>query len=139
MGSRFRAWAGVRFAVVAVVLGPVGLGCGPGERPVAVRGKVTFQGRPVTEGTVQFNDARTGRGAEAELGPGGSYKATLPPGDYAVIILPPLLFVESRSGPPDPRFKKVRNVPEKYRSTATSDLTAAVSADRAVHDFDMKP
>ena len=130
----------LRLAVAASMLGLLALsGCRSGERPVAVRGKVTFQTQAVTEGTVQFNDAKTGHGAEAELGPDGSYQATLPPGGYSVVILPPLLMVESKGGPVDPQFKKVRNIPEKYRSTATSGLAVAVGANKAVHDFDMKP
>lgn len=121
------------FALVVFV------GCGSGTRPVEVRGKVTFQNQAVTEGLVQFNDPKTGHGAEAELKPDGGYETKLLPGAYAVVILPPILPDESKSGPPDPRFKKVKNIPEKYRSTATSGLQAAVSADKAVHNFDMKP
>jgi len=142
MLSGFRARGGGRFAVAALLLGPLplfGLGCRTGDHPVAVGGKVTFQGQAVTEGTIQFNDAKTGRGAEAELGPDGSYQAKLAVGDYTVVILPPLFMAESKGGPVDPQFKKVRNIPEKYRSTATSGMTAAVSADNTVHDFDMKP
>jgi hypothetical protein len=142
MPSAFRVRAGGRAAVVILFLsqlGLVGLGCSSGDRPIDIRGKVTFQGEPVTEGTVQFNDEKTGRGAQVELGPDGSYQATLHPAEYAVVILPPLQMVESPYGPPDPRFKKVRNIPEKYRSTATSGLSVSVSADRTVHDFEMKP
>jgi hypothetical protein len=127
----------VRPAVAALVL--VGLGCSSGDRQITVRGKVTFQGEPVTEGTVQFNDDKTGHGAEAELQPDGSYQTKLPAGEYKVLIVPPLLSVESKTGPPDPQFKKVRNIPDKYRSTVTSGLTAVASADKTVHDFDMNP
>src|SRR5262245_48247476 len=119
MPSGFR----VRAAVVGLSLslwGLAGLGCSSGARPIAIQGKVTFRGEPVTEGTVQLNDEKSGRGAEAELGPDGSYQTTLPAGEYKVIILPPLLLLESKSGPPDPQFKKVKNIPDKYRSTATS-------------------
>lgn len=139
MLSRSRVRAGGRAAIVAVVFGLVALGCRSGDRPITIWGKVTFQGQPVSEGTVQLNDEKTGRGAEVEIGPDGAYQATLPEGAYTVVILPPLLLVESKSGPPDPQFKKVKNIPEKYRSTVTSGLTAAVSADKTVHDFDMKP
>lgn len=131
----------VRPAMAALVLCHLALGalgCSSGNRLIAIRGKVTFQGQPVTEGTVQFNDAKTGHGTEVELGPDGSYQATVPAGEYTVVILPPLLMVESKSGPPDPQFKKVKNIPEKYRSTATSGLSAPVSPDKIVHDFNMK-
>jgi hypothetical protein len=124
---------------VLTCLGLLALGCSPGERPITVSGKVTYQGQPVTEGSVQFNDPKTGRGGQFDLGTDGSYQGTLPPAEYAVIILPPELKVESRTGPPDFQYKKVKNIPEKYRSTATSGLLAAVSADKAVHDFEMKP
>jgi hypothetical protein len=114
-------------------------GCSSGDRPIAIRGKVTFQGQPVSEGTVQFNDEKTGHG---------------PAGDYTVLIVPPMLAVESKGGPPDPQFKKVRNIPNKYRSTGggrppagrvipghvvTSGLRVTVSADKTLHDFDMEP
>jgi hypothetical protein len=124
-----------RFAVVVMV---VLIGCSTAERPVAIRGKVTFQGQAVTEGTVQFSDPKTGHGAEVELGLDGSYEATLLPGEYTAVVLPPLLMV-SKGGPVDPQFKKVKNIPQKYRSTATSGLAAAVSTDKTVHDFEMKP
>jgi hypothetical protein len=126
-------------ALTVLVSVLVVLGCRAGDRPIDIRGKVTFQGQPVAEGTVQFNDDKTGRGAEVEIGPDGTYQARLPAGVYAVVILPPRLLVESRSGPPDPQFKKVHDIPDKYHRTVTSGLTAAVSADKTVHDFDMKP
>ena len=129
-----------RYAAFAILLtGLIALGCHSADRPIDISGKVTFQGQPVTEGTVQLNDDKTGRGAEAPLWPDGSYHARLPAGVYKVIILPPLVMMESKSGPPDPQFKKVRNIPEKYRNTVTSGLSAAVSADKTVHDFDLKP
>jgi hypothetical protein len=128
-----------RAAVAALLAGLAGLGCSSGDPLLAVQGKVTFQGRPVAEGTVQFNDAKTGRGAEVEIGPGGAYQAQLPAGDYAVVVLPPLRVVRSKGGPPDPQFKKVPDVPDKYRSTATSRLTAEVRAGQTTHDFDLNP
>lgn len=137
MSSGFGVRAGGPFVVL--VLSLVALGCGARDNPVAIRGAVTFQRQPVTQGTVQFNDAKTGRGAEVELGPDGSYTATLPAGNYVVVILPPMLPGESKYGPPDPQFKKVHDIPEKYRSTATSRLKATVSADRTTHDFDLSP
>jgi hypothetical protein len=114
-------------------------GCGGGNRGV-VTGKVTYHGRPVTEGTIQFIEARTGHGAEVELGPDGSYQATLPPGSYNVVVLPPLVVVEMKrmDTPPDTVYKKVANIPAKYHSTATSGLTAVVGDDQTSHDFDLK-
>ncbi len=139
MAPHVRERPGRRWPALAVLLASLGLGCQQGPAMVPVKGTVTFQGQPVGEGLVQFNDHKTGNGAEVPLQPDGTYEATLPPGDYAVVVLPPLLLSDGKLGPVDVKFKKVRNIPAKYQSTATSGLTAPVRADRAVHDFELRP
>jgi hypothetical protein len=144
MATRVRHRARPRQVALAVVLAAsgltlLGLGCGQAPTMVAIKGTVTFQGQPVTEGLIQFNDHKTGHGADVTLRPDGTYDATLPPGDYAVVVLPPILVTDGKTGPVDMKFKKVRNIPAKYHSTATSGLTAAVRADKVVHDFDLSP
>ncbi|HET6573872.1 MAG TPA: carboxypeptidase regulatory-like domain-containing protein [Fimbriiglobus sp.] len=114
-------------------------GCGSTDKPIDVSGKVTFKGEPVAEGSVQFVEDRTGRGAEVDLRPDGTYKASLFAGEYKVVVTPPYLVDESKGGLPNPYYKKVKNIPAKYHSTDTSGLTANVSADKTVHDFDLKP
>jgi type 1 fimbria pilin len=131
MASRSRA--AVALVGAAVLLAG---GCGSAERPVDVSGTVTFKGEPVTEGSVQFVEDRTGRGAQVDLGPGGTYKASLFPGEYKVVVTPPYMVDESK-GIPNPYYKKVKNIPAKYHSTDTSGLTAVVSPDRTTHDFNM--
>ena len=115
-----------------------GMACG-GKSQMEVHGQVTFKGEPVTEGTIQFNDDKTGNGAEVELRSDGSYQAILPPGRYTVVILPPLVndVRKNPSSPPGQEYKKAPNIPPKYRSTATSNLGAMVSADKTVHDFEL--
>ena len=113
-------------------------GCGSAEKPIDISGKVTFKGEPVTEGSVQFIEDRTGRGAEVDLGPDGRYKARLFAGEYKVVVTPPYL-VDMSSGMPNPYYKKVKNIPKKYHSTATSGLTAVVSPDQTTHDFALTP
>lgn len=122
-----------RAAFLLALLLAVGCG-GGGDKPIAVTGKVTFKGEPVTEGTVQFVDDATGRGAEVELKPDGGYETSLPAGQYKVLVSPPYL-VDNTSGIPNPKYKKVKNIPDKFQSTATSGLSAAVSADKSRHDF----
>src|SRR5688572_17298853 len=97
-------------------------GCGESGPPVGrVSGKVTYQGQPVTEGTVSFYSDAAGYAAEAQLGNEGSYRIEtedggLHVGDYVVSIHPPM-----ELGPPDPRTpqvmieKDVANIPKKYR------------------------
>lgn len=113
-------------------------GCGSQEKPIDISGKVTFNGEPVTEGSVQFIEDATGRGAEIELGPGGTYKAGLFAGNYRVVVTPPYI-VDTSSGMPNPYYKKVKNIPKKYHSTATSGLTAIVSPEQTSHDVALRP
>jgi hypothetical protein len=130
-----------RAASAAALIGAVVLlaaGCGSTEKPIDVAGKVTFKGEPVTEGQVQFIEDRTGRGAQVDLGPDGTYKATLFAGEYKVAVTPPYIVDES-SGMPNPYYKKVKNIPVKYHSTETSGLSATVAADKITHDFALMP
>jgi hypothetical protein len=130
-----------RAASAAALVGAAALlvaGCGSADKPIDVSGKVTFKGEPVTEGSVQFVEDRTGRGAQVDLGPDGTYKVSLFAGEYKVAITPPYMVDES-SGMPNPYYKKVKNIPAKYHSTETSQLTAAVRPDKTTHDFNMTP
>ena len=87
---------------------------------------------------MQFVEDRTGRGAEVVLGPDGTVKARLFAGEYKVVVTPPYL-VDMSSGMPNPYYKKVKNIPKKYHSSATSGLTAVVSRGQTTHDFDLTP
>ena len=129
----FRSRAGAALVGAAVLFAA---GCGAAEKPVDVSGKVTYKGEPVSEGSIQFMEDRTGRGAQVELGPGGTYKVSLLPGEYKVVVTPPAVIDESQ-GMPNPYYKKVKNIPVKYHSTDTSGFTAAVSPDKSTHDFNM--
>ena len=116
----------------------ISLGCGSADKPIDVAGKVTFRGAPVAEGSIQFMDDRTGRGMQVDLAPDGGYAVRLFAGEYKVAVTPPYM-VDNSSGMPNPYYKKVKDIPKKYHSTATSGFTAAVSKDKASHDFNMTP
>ena len=68
----------------------------------------------------------------------GGSEASLFVGSYKVLVSPPYLVDESK-GVPQPTYKKVKNIPLKYQSTATSGLSATVAAEKAKHDFAMTP
>ena len=130
-----------RARCAALLMGAVvlsALGCGSAEKPIDVSGKVTFRGEPVAEGAIQFIEDRTGRGMQVDLAPDGGYAVRLFAGEYKVAVTPPYL-VDNSSGMPNPYYKKVNNIPKKYHSTATSGFTAAVSREKANHDFNMTP
>jgi len=133
----YRRWN----ALVAVLIGVAAssvLGCGSADKPIDVAGKVTFRGEPVAEGSIQFMDDRTGRGMQVDLAPDGGYAVRLFAGEYKVAVTPPYM-VDNSSGMPNPYYKKVKDIPKKYHSTATSGFTAVVSREEASHDFNMTP
>ncbi len=127
------------FSLVGLLVGCSGSG-GPEVKTVTVSGKVTFQGQPVEEGTITFENTETGHVGSAELGSEGAYSVELPVGHYAVAITPPMVEVPNTADSPGGEdFKDVDNIPEKYWNSATSGLTAQVDENNTTHDFDMKP
>ena len=68
-------------------------GCGPGEAD-AVTGAVTYNGKPVEEGVLNFRSS-AGQAASAKIA-GGRYAMAGPlaPGDYQAFVTPP---------PPEPQ------------------------------------
>lgn len=118
------------FCVLAV-------GCG-GQRKVAtgnVTGVVTFEGKPVEVGVINFeSDEGTGAGAEAEIVDGDFSFKSIPVGNYKVTVMPQL--VDPQPGmvrPPDPQ-----DIPHKYRTPKSSDLTAKITAGENSVSFDLK-
>jgi hypothetical protein len=128
-----------RFFILTVLLIGTCWGCGSGGAAgslpglVPVKGKVTFKGKPVTKGVVQFEPDDYGRPASGELQSDGTYVLTtlktgdgVVPGHHRVTI----------SGTGSHPSKEL--VPKKYRQPHTSGLTADVSAEKTEFDFDLK-
>ena len=106
-----------------------------------VAGKVTFEGKAVTEGIISFMNPEAGTGDEARLAPDGAYalKAPLPTGDYRVSVMPLVV----RENDPKTGFevateKPAPDIPQKYRTIGTTDLKAKIEPGKNVHDFNMK-
>jgi hypothetical protein len=115
--------AGILVALVVLA------GCEGGGSVAKVSGKVTAGGQPVTDATINFISA-AGVPGSAALKATGEYELSmgLKPGDYKVFVVPasspdqpPML---GKTPPPAPESK----VPLKYRSDATSGLTATLKA-----------
>lgn len=137
--------------VMGIFLAGAFSGCGDGRPKVErgmVRGKVTFAGKPVTDGIVRFENA-TGISQGAELDGEGRYEVKthesvgLPPGNYQVAVVPRIgpapgevLLV---NGPPKENDSKVfPDIPEKVRDMATSGLSITVSVgENPAFDFDL--
>lgn len=129
------------FAAGLSTAGPVGCSSGPptGE----IKGKVTFKGKPVAEGTVTFLNPRGEGDAEAQINKDGTYavpgKVTV--GEYLVVITPPVRIVDTDPGksPPAPVEKNMPDIPRKYRMQGTTTLRATVNPGPNECNFDMTP
>jgi len=138
-------------AAVLVLVGLVALslpGCSGGGAGLAVvKGKISYKGKPVPNGTINFLPADgTKPSATGEIQRDGSYvmKTFLSnkPSDGAVIGKHKVVIVammdmgnalpEQRTPLPPPI------VPIKYTSPATSDLTANVENKENTIDFDLQ-
>jgi hypothetical protein len=120
-------------------------GCERPEPLGRIRGKVTFQDAPVTEGLIVFSNAKKGVFMTAALNKDGTYVVTsaagkgLPLGHYQVMITPPI--DEPKLGPnfEPPPIKPFPNIPARYRDVKTSDLALDVKEGDNVLDANMKP
>lgn len=126
--------AATLIALVTVV------GCG--ERlpdTIRVRGRVTYQGKPLSEGTIAFHPAgppgrQLYRPAVGVLAEDGTYQLQsfrhgdgIMPGEYAVVIES----YASRPTAEDSDRPLKWWIPQKYGNPATSGLTATIPADAA--------
>lgn len=127
-------------------------GCGPAAAPTGtVSGVITFQGKPVTAGTVTFRNDDKGLVASMPLGADGRYQLRfagglqIPVGAYDVTISPPEPHVptagELASGDAAGKTSVPHaspDIPQKYRSPKTSGLTFEVNAGENTFDLDMR-
>ncbi len=105
-----------------------------------VSGKITFQGAPVTEGTVTFYSDKTGIAAPADLDSNGSFTISngIEVGSYAVMIAPPIIEDVAGAPPTKKAEKTYDNIPKKYRASETSGLQAEVKKGRNEYVFNME-
>jgi len=127
----------------------VAAGCGESLPPtVSVEGKVTWQGKPLTDGTVMFHPVAIPEGsprrpATCELGPDGTYRLStfrrqdgVVPGRYAVVI-------HSYTSQPtleNPDAPWIWRIPERYGDPERSGFEVTIPDDAAGtlrFDFDL--
>ena len=121
------------------------VGCRSEDPLGTAAGRVTFNGAPVSEGSVVFSDAQ-GPTYVTDLESDGAFTfqvargAGLPPGTYAVAIRPPRPN-KPALGYVAPNYKQAdhSNIPKKYHDAKTSGLSVTVRAGtNAPFEFDMK-
>lgn len=117
-------------------------GCQPAEEPLVtgvVTGNVTFKGQPVVSGVISFDNKSEGVGAIAKIADGKfAFDGAVSAGHYQVTVLPPQV-EPSLPGAPPPVIKDPADIPAKYRSAVTSDLTVDIHEGENKVDFDLKP
>jgi hypothetical protein len=102
----------------------VAAGCGGGDPTVS--GKITFNGKPVTDGIINFQ-AKGSKPLGGGINSDGMYTFELPPGEYQVRIdAPPPYPPGWKEGDPLPPLGP-RPVPEKYASFNSSGLKANIT------------
>jgi hypothetical protein len=131
----------VALAIVAGMLIVLLAGCGEanplGRRPVY--GRITFQGKPVDYGAIQFTPVDLQHGVNSGgMIENGQYALKLaeglPPGEYKVMVsAPDRGKVEKVEGPPgDERSLARERIPAKYNLNTT--LTLEVPKGRGRHE-----
>jgi len=103
------------------------VGCSGGAPTGTVKGTVTGADGPPSGAYVNFFDDQSGVGGGTLIGPDGkfAFEQPLPVGQYAVTIVPPsapppLGDAAAAAAPPE--------IPKKFQSAATSELSAAVAS-----------
>lgn len=130
------------FILSLLILSPLA-GCGSGGLPTApVRGKITFQGKPVPNGSVVTMPEGDMPSATGEIKPDGTYElTTYTAGDGAVLGKHTLMImaVEDMSDklPEERSPTPGLIVPSKYTSFATSGLTIEVKQGENKFDFEL--
>lgn len=145
----YRLPALFRPASMLLLVAILAAGCSSGKETGYVAGKVTLGDKALTQGSVRFENAKAGVSVNASLQSDGTYVARthdrdgLPPGNYKVAVTPSTfgdgetpLAVDPSATARAPQSE----IPQKYRSTATSPLSATVEAgDNPPFDFDLTP
>lgn len=118
----------MRFSLAALTL-CLCLGCGGSEPTTTVTGKVTYEGKPVTSGVINFRAVNGGDPFGGGLQTDGTYKTELPAGEYLVRIDSPPEYsqgMDAEGRLSVPKEVSPRQVPVEYGSFEGSGLKATI-------------
>ena len=113
-------------------------GCAPGSGSVS--GTVTFQGKPLTTGTVVFYDAAN-NSPSSPIQPDGTYKiGKVATGQARIVVMMPMAIYMPGGGDAgrgqDPSMNKVF-LPPKYADPGQSGLTCDVKSGVQTHNLQL--
>jgi hypothetical protein len=118
-----------------------------GPEMVNVSGRVSYQGKPLSRGTITFLPEGDGQPASGTIGSDGSYRLqTIEPGDgartgrYKVIVSTSDLNVETLDTAmlPSEMPKGKTLTPAKFEKPETSGLTAEIKSGGSTLDFNLE-
>ncbi len=125
------------FALCSLALTLSFAGCGPGAPTLYdVKGKVSFEGSPLTDGNITFESPGAGIAETAEIKADGTYTVKLIEGTYIVTLLPVFVEQKSEDGTMEDVLKDEEKFPEKYQMSESSGLSVTVSSE-TTFDVDM--
>jgi hypothetical protein len=115
-------------AILATFTGLALLMGGCGDPAGKVSGKVTFQGKAVTNGQISLNLKGKGVAQSAKLDQEGAFTMAtpMPPGTYHVTYVPPTPEPQDPTKGARPAVESV--VPKKYEDLQTTDASVEVKA-----------
>ena len=135
-----RRCVSVRFVTLVLVLGLVAGACNRGGGPpgsVSVSGTLRSEGKPVTQGTVNFVAKEGAASGTAAVGPDGKFTVMLIPTAYRVaVIATEGVDTMDEKGTP---IKAKSLVAAKYSSIETSGIEVNISSSNRTVDLDLKP
>jgi hypothetical protein len=133
--------------LAGVVLGLVSMmllsGCSSGGFPTApVRGTITYQGKPLTTGTILFRPEGDLPSATGEIKPDGSYVLTTYTDDDGAVLGKHDILITAIEDQTD-KLPEARNpapgliIPVRYTNFATSGLSREVKEGQNTFDFEL--
>ncbi len=130
--KRFDVYAVVLTAAAVAVSCCIGCGSGGGPETAEVVGVVSYDGKPLTEGSAQFFPLN-GKSAHGNIGADGKFSAAIPNGKGVPLGTCQIAVVVTKEGNPIPgeRIKQVVwLIPQRFGSPATSGLAAEIQPGR---------
>jgi hypothetical protein len=125
--SRIRRLPGLPMVLACLVTALL-FGCGKTTPTGSVKGKVTLDGAPYTEGAVVFISPDSGQAGTADIQSDGSFtiQTPLPVGSYKVFIAPKSAGAEAGGDEPVEESLK-EPVPDKYLTESTTDIVIDIT------------
>lgn len=127
---RLRALAlGTLASLVFIFVGGCGSSSAPQIATVPVQGRITYQGKPLSKGSITFQPDDDGQPAHGEIQPDGTFElTTVAKGDGAV----PGKHIVSVIG------TEGKLVPRKFHDNKTSPVQIEVSRDKTEYPIDLR-